>query len=350
MKIAFVSFYSDLSDYGAEVFVKELSQELSQKNFIKVYSSNKNMKLTDDHLATTNIFRRLFITPQKLTELFFYIKLIPDLIKNKFDIIIPLNSGWNIPILKIFTLIDKSKLIITGQSGPGWDDRWNLFFKPNVFICLTNAQLQWAKKVGFHKSQQFTVIPNGVDLTKFSPKGTKIKLNLNRPIILTVAATRPSKRVEESLRAVAALKKGSMLLIGKGPLDKKIDNLGEKLLGKNRFLHLSLPHDEIPKYFRSSNIFSLCSKSSEAFGIAYIEALASNLPSVATDDLSRNEIIGKAGIFVKNPTNTKEYSLALEKALKINWLNKPRLQAKKYSWDSIAQKYEKIFMKLKVKK
>ena len=158
-----------------------------------------------------------------------------------------------------------------------------------------------------------------------------------------VAATVPYKRVEQGIAAVSRLKQGSLLLLGKGPQDKRTDNLGYKLLGKHRYLRLTVPFKQIPTYYRSADLFTLCSASTEAFGIVYLEANASGLACVATDDASRREIIGKAGIYVKNPDNASEYSLALKKALAKKWGNIPLTQAQKFSWGVVCKKYEKMF-------
>jgi len=72
--------------------------------------------------------------------------------------------------------------------------------------------------------------------------------------------------------------------------------------------------------------------------------MASGLACVATDDESRKEIIGKAGVYVKDPDDSGEYSQALKKALNKKWGNTPLLQAKKFSWSSLAQKYEKLLL------
>ena len=82
----------------------------------------------------------------------------------------------------------------------------------------------------------------------------------------------------------------------------------------------------------------------EAFGIVYVEAMASGLPVVATDDENRREIIGDAGLFV-DPENIEEYAQTLGKALKTDFGEKPRQQAKKFSWDKIASQYEQIMIK-----
>jgi len=102
---------------------------------------------------------------------------------------------------------------------------------------------------------------------------------------------------------------------------------------------------EIPKFYRNSDLFTLPSNEFEAFGIVYLEALASGLPVVATDDALRKEIIRDAGILV-NPEDIDVYAKALEKALKTDWGDKPRNQAKKFSWDKVVKKYESLFQEL----
>ena len=74
--------------------------------------------------------------------------------------------------------------------------------------------------------------------------------------------------------------------------------------------------------------------------------MATNLPVVATNDPVRSGIVGEAGLLV-DPTDTKAYAKAIEKALNQNWEGKPREQAKKFSWDEIAKKYEDLFNELK---
>jgi len=362
MKIAFLNFYSGLVSRGAETFIHELASQLSQTEKVYVFQVGKMTKQEkykvvtkvmplvkiwrDDRLPDKHFLKRLFLNDRKLAELRFTLNCLSDLIKIRPDIIVPTNSGWQTLICRFFSKIIGAKTIITGHSGPGWDDRWNLLLKPNVFICLTKAQLKWAQKASIWKKQKFTLIPNGVDLKTFSCKLKKTKLNLPRPIIITVAAPSPSKRVEMTIKAVAKLPKASLLVIGSGSLNDEVDRLGGQLLGEKRYLRLSVNHPKMPSLYPAADIFTLCSDHTEAFGIAYLEALASNLPCVATDDLSRREIIGSAGIFVNDPLDSTEYAAKLDQALKISWGNKPRLRAEKYSWDKIAGQYLQMFKAL----
>jgi glycosyltransferase involved in cell wall biosynthesis len=367
MKIAILHFYSGLASRGTETFVHELANTLADKNQIIVFQAGEPLKKAryqtskigafayredTSFLRTTHILKRLFLDPVKLKQLLFTLICLPGLLHFKPDIIYPTDSGWQALICSIFARLTGAKLVISGHSGPGWDDRWNLLIKPHLFIAFTHHQLRWAKKTTLWR-QQFCVIPSGVDLSRFKPArrfggraGKKVKLGLEKPIILMVAASTPAKRVEQGIRAIAGLPTGSLLLLGTGPLDERVNKLGYGLLGKKRFFHTTASQVRIPDYYRSADIFTLCSDSSEAFGTAYLEAMATGLPIVATDDESRRQILGDAGVFVKNPDDVREYSKALRTALEINWENLPREQSLKYSWEGVAEKYEDVLDKL----
>jgi glycosyltransferase involved in cell wall biosynthesis len=361
MKIIFLNFYSGVASRGGETFVHELAQRLSQKH--QVYVIQSGAKINSSHYQTVTInpqsksnyfldqlspkqlLKRLFLTPRQLAEFLFSLKSIFQLIKLNPDIVIPLNSGWQALLTSIYCRLLNKKLVIVGQSGIGWNDRWNLICKPDTFVALTNRQLTWARRVTIWNNQSFAKISNGVDLKVFKPNGSKVKINLPRPILLLVAASIQSKRVIQTIAAVAKTKDVSLLLLGTGPLDNQVDLLGKRLLS-NRFLHLSVKHTNMPQYYRSVDAFTLCSDSSEAFGIVYLEALATGLPVIATDDESRREIAGSVGIFVNNPDDSDEYSKAITKALQSKTKVKSIAQAAKYDWDQIATSYSQALAKL----
>ena len=101
----------------------------------------------------------------------------------------------------------------------------------------------------------------------------------------------------------------------------------------------------MPAVYAAADLFTFPTVPYESFGIALVEAMASGLPVVATDDPIRREIVGVAGLFV-DPADTGAYAAALQKALKINWSKKPRIRAQQYSWSKIASDYDRLFRKL----
>jgi glycosyltransferase involved in cell wall biosynthesis len=309
MRIAFLNKYQNKVFRGAETFVFELSQRLS-----------KNHKV--DVISEVNYF---------------------NLLKNRYDLVIPTNGRWQVVMVRIVSWLSGSKMIVSGQSGIGWDDKVNLLVMPDAFVALTDKAKNWARK--FNPLVHVEKIPNGVDLQKFSPEGESYKTNLKKPIVLAVGAFTGQKRLDLTIKAVSKLKDASLLLVGGGgELKEKLESEGKRLLG-NRFQILSVPFEDMPKIYKSADVFTLPSASSEAFGNVYVEAMASGLPVVATNDEQRREIVGEAGILV-DPTKIKEYSLVLQEALDTNWGDKPRKQAEKFSWESIAEKYEELFKRL----
>lgn len=333
MKIAFINVYQNQVERGAEVFIHEIAKRLSKKHDVTVYSySNKIPKRIP-------VLWKLFLDPQGLTIGYHALKILPDLRKQKYDVIIPTNGGWQPTIVRLFTFIFGGKVIISGQSGKGWDDKNNLWNFPDCFVALTKESANWAKSV--NPFVNVISIPNGVDLKKFTTNKNNLFSKLEEPIILTVGALGKDKRQDLAIKSVSKMKKGSLVIIGKGREKDNLNKLGKKLL-KHRFLIAEYPHEKITEVYQSADIFTYPTSSAESFGIVLVEAMASGLPVVATDDPIRKEIVGNAGMFV-DPNNIDEYSASLEKALNSNWGNEPRKQAEKYSWDKIALQYEKLF-------
>jgi len=105
---------------------------------------------------------------------------------------------------------------------------------------------------------------------------------------------------------------------------------------------MEFSHQTMPFVYTACDLFSYPTSPWESFGIAMLEAMASGLPVVATDDPIRREIVGNAGLFV-DPTDSAAYARVLEKALNTNWGDKPRHQAAKFSWDKIVALYDLCF-------
>lgn len=350
MKIAFLTLYSGFVDRGVETFVKEVGNRLANDHEVVVFQAGPprgteayqvrqiNLDIDWGRKDMTKTLGRLFFLDYWSRLIFlFTIRCWSLLWKGQFDVIVPTDGGWEKPICWLLKILKGTKILVTGQSGPGYDDRWNLFWWPDVFVALTSKAEKWAKSVSGVKVVK---IPNGVDLEKFSPKVEPLKIDLPKPIIICASALTPSKRIDLTIQAVAKLQDVSLLVVGDGDQKEYLENLGEKLLGK-RFALRSVKYEEMPQVYRSADLFTMVSASSEAFGIVYVEAMASGLPVVVTDDEIRHEIVDEAGLFV-DPTNIESYVETLKKALKTDWDDKPRKQAEKFSWNKIAKKYEVV--------
>jgi glycosyltransferase involved in cell wall biosynthesis len=337
MKIAFLSLYYGKVNRGAETFVFELSQRLRKDHRVDVISGGSKP------LASIPILWRFFLDPQGIGVLLFTLKNIGKIWKEKYQIVIPIDGGWEALLIRILTWSYGGKVVISGQSGKGWFDRINILSSPNSFVALSVWSLDKLKWMNPFVNSIY--IPNGVDINSFKSEGEKFRSSLSHPVILAVGAFTTQKRLNLTIDAVSHLKDVSLLIAGGGgDLRREIKDYGIKKL-KTRFRVLDLSYKDMPKVYRSADLFTLASKNSEAFGNVYLEAMASGLPVVAPNDPIRKEIIGDAGLLV-DPRDTLEYSKVLRKALQTNWGSKPRKQAEKFSWDEIAKKYESLFLSL----
>ena len=336
MKILFLNIYQNKVARGAERFVYELGLRLKKNHQVDIISSDKVP------VRRWPFVWRSFLDPQGIQICLFTLKSLSRIWREKYDIVIPLNGGWQPAWVRLVTWLYGGKVVISGQSGMGWDDRNNLWSFPNAFVALSGKAKGWARKV--NPLVKASYIPNGVDTTKFKPEGPSIGTNLKKPIVVCQGALTKGKRIDLTIKAVAKLGDASLLVVGDGELKEEINKLGNELLG-DRFQLIKAPFEDMPKVYRVGDVFTLPSEAYHSFEIALVEAMASGLPVVANSDDIRRQIVGRAGVLV-DPTNIDAYAIALENALRLKWGRRPQNQAKKFDWDKIAVKYEQLFESL----
>lgn len=313
LKIVFLSRFSGQVERGVETYVQELAKRLARNYQVDIFFGKDA-----DNLS--------------------------KVINGHYDLVVATNGRFQALKFSLGRILGKYKLIIPGQAGIGRDDLWNIAVAcPDVYAALTDFEKDWAKKWAWRT--KVVKIPNGVDLNNFSPHGEKIYFDLPKPVILSVGALEWYKYHERTIKAVSVLGKGSLLIIGKGKEEEKLKDLGRRCLGEERFLITKTSFAEIAKYYRSADLFTLPSWIRESFGIVYVEAMASGLAVVAPDDPPRREIVGMGGVFT-DVSNPQKYAQAINQALNISWKDLPRKQAEKYSWDLVADQYQRLIKEM----
>jgi glycosyltransferase involved in cell wall biosynthesis len=347
VKILFIVPRFSSINRGVEIFAKELISRLDKKKYeITLISDNKEIVWSVNNLNTRFVKREFFYFVDRFTGLFkrllnflnigsssdiealsFYIFSKNKLKNSFFDIIIPLGGYWTYKLAKITS----GKVISIGQSGPV--KKWLLY--SDLYVSLTHYDLVYTQKIC--PDLKCILIPNGIDVSKFEVLENKN----HKKIIICVAALVEDKRHEILFNAMRLLPKNIQLVcIGSGPLENRLKS--HPLVFEGRVIFKSVSYEEMPYYYSQSNVFTLASLD-EAFGIVFIEAMASGLPIVAHNGPRQKFVIGENGIFC-NTSDPEMYAKALMTALNRNKSLNVRNEAiARYSWDNISKEYIKLF-------
>lgn len=187
------------------------------------------------------------------------------------------------------------------------------------------------------------LIPNGVDLARFSPGlPTRAAFGLpeNASIVLMVSALIESKRVATGIEAVSRLPGVHLAVAGDGPLRGELRALAERLM-PGRFHNLTVGSERMPDLYRSANAFLHLSRD-ESFGNVYVEAMASGLPTVAWDLPRTRWITGETAVLVPDE-NVDALVAGVAKALGRTVRNQSLAdRAQRFSWTTIAAEYEQF--------
>lgn len=366
-KICFFIPRLGITDRGAEVVVYELAKRFINDFEVTVIvrkSKSKSRLLTNLKrsgvsvkkvrcIAAKSWFPRVLygirplkkyldkyhLNPDGIEMLTFSIAAFPRIILGRADLLFPANGVWGALVCRLIRLVKSTPFVYTAHGGI---EPAIALQKPDIYFALNRNIERWYKE--YFPKLKVVFLPNGVDLKRFKPKGNKAKVNLERPIYIDVAAFIPVKRLDLTIKAVAKLKKGSLIMLGDGPMKKDLLQLAEKELGSGRFLHKSVANYDMPAYYRSADIFTLAAKG-EPSSLVCMEALASNLPVVVNDEELLRFLVGKAGILI-NVENLGKYSEALDKASRQNFGTHPLKQASKFSWENISKQYASKLLKI----
>lgn len=191
------------------------------------------------------------------------------------------------------------------------------------------------------------LIPNGVDLERFSPGASereRLGLPLGKPVVLMVSAMIESKRVLDGIRTVAELDDAVLVVAGDGPLRGEAEALAREKL-PDRFHRLSLPASDMPALYRSADVF-LHMSLLESFGNVFLEAWACGLPIVAQDSERLRWILGKEAPHLCDTQDRQATAANLRNALSSGKASQLPEGVKGFGWSEIGRQYNLFFQRL----
>jgi len=166
------------------------------------------------------------------------------------------------------------------------------------------------------------VIPFGIDGDTFRPRdaqtAAKIRKRYGPRIVLAVGRMVYYKGFDYLIRAMARVN-GHLLLVGEGPLQKKLERQAFDAGAMDRITFLGrVSQDEMAGYYHAADVFVMPSIArSEAFGIAQLEAMVCGKPVVNTwlkSGVPFVSIDGETGITVA-PADADQLAAAINRLL-----------------------------------
>ncbi len=181
--------------------------------------------------------------------------------------------------------------------------------RPDAIIVNSQVGQRYHDRIGY-RPKQWINIPNGVDLERFCPRREErasLRARLGLPgdasVIGFVARYHPMKDVETFLRAASLFQRdhenvrfvlcGDDLRPGNAHLADLI-----RALDLGRRIVLLGPQPDIELIYPTFDVLTLCSIYGEGFPNVLCEAMACDVPCVATDVGDSAEIIGDCGLIV----------------------------------------------------
>ncbi len=177
-------------------------------------------------------------------------------------------------------------------------------------IAVSNAVAQELRASGVVAEKQIAVIPNGIDVDRFSARASFDRVQFLRSMGLpvdcllvgSIGELRTLKRHDDFIRAAAVIAarfpETRFVLAGVGEVRKQLEALVNELGLNERFYFLGWL-DDAEKLLCAMDVFVSASET-ESFGLAIVEAMAAATAVVATATEGAREVIEdqKTGLLV----------------------------------------------------
>lgn len=148
---------------------------------------------------------------------------------------------------------------------------------------------------------EVTVVYPGVDIHEFSPTGREearaqvmghLALPPDAAVLVFAGQEYRRKGLDVVIRALAGLHnpKAHLVVVGHDPIAEPYMRALAGELGVAGRVHLAGARDDMPRYFRSADVFVFPSRM-DAFGMVALEAMACAVPVIVSSDAGVSELI-----------------------------------------------------------
>jgi phosphatidylinositol alpha-mannosyltransferase len=231
--------------------------------------------------------------------------------------------------------------------------RW--FDKLEGRIAVSQAALEFVNR---YFPAEYEIIPNGIDLPHFAGEVAPLeefsdgKLN-----ILFVGRMEKRKGFKHLLGAYEKVKKQypecRLIVVGpEGRAWRKHRDRARKRDLKDVVFAGYVPYEELPRYYKSADVFCSPATDKESFGLVLLEAMAVGTPVVATNIAGYAAVVsdGVDGLLVK-PRDEGDLARGILTLLRDGDLRESmgargKTKAADYGWESVAERVMSFYTRL----
>jgi phosphatidylinositol alpha-mannosyltransferase len=170
-------------------------------------------------------------------------------------------------------------------------------------IAVSNASEEFMRSV---LPGHYEIVPNGVDVERFAAGGEPVsELVDGRINVLFVGRLEPRKGIAELLRSLALVAGHTatpfrLIVVGDGPYAKRYRTIAARQGVDNVVFVGDVSSHDLPRFYRTAQVFCSPAVSGESFGIVLLEAMAAGLAVIGGDNEGYRKVIrsGQNGILV----------------------------------------------------
>ncbi len=222
-------------------------------------------------------------------------------------------------------------------------------------IAVSKPAMEFASK---YVPGYYNIIPNGVDLNRFRPDIPPIEQFCDGKLnILFVGRLERRKGLKYLLQAYRIVKKeipnSRLIVVGPGTRMRQRYENWVKRKGLEDVVFIGYTTDaELPRYYKTADVFCSPATGRESFGIVLLEAMAVGKPVVASNIVGYASVVthGEDGLLV-TPKDSSALAQALislmrDEVLREKMGARGKLTAGQYSWELVAQRVVDYYIRV----
>tara|TARA_B100000902_G_C27313461_1_gene919811 strand:- start:1274 stop:2404 length:1131 start_codon:yes stop_codon:yes gene_type:complete len=262
------------------------------------------------------------------------------------------DQGFNIPIV---TTLHGTDITLVGNH-PFYKTSVNFSINKSDIVTCVSESLKQDTLDQFEIYKEIDVVPNFIDISKYKRQQELCLAenpNPNKERIIThVSNFRPVKNIKNVIQIFYNIQEkisSKLMMIGEGPEKEMAEDLCRDLSIENK-VHFLGNTNQVEKNLCHSDLFLLPS-TTESFGLAALEAMASKVPVVSSNagGLPEINIHGETGYLTdaNDIKSMSDYAISILENPKVleEFKNRAFNKAESFDINKVVPIYEKIYSK-----